>query len=76
MSKDKKYETIGRVICTISYWFYALKFIFVVSLFAGIVLWFLDLPLWIAVIIGIVVFIIYRSIRRAIFMLLYKLSKM
>lgn len=76
MNEDKKYETIGKVICNISYWFYALKFIFIVSAIAFGVLWYFDFYLWLAPIIGVVVFIIYRAIRIAIFRLFYKWSRM
>lgn len=73
---DRQYERIGRTIATISYWLYALKFIAVVTVIALIPLYIFDKPLFIAPIIGVVVFFIYRSIRRAIFRLLYKLSRM
>lgn len=73
---DKQYERIGRTIATISYWFYAIKFILVVTIIAGIPLFIFDKPLFIAPIIGISVFLFYRGIRRAIFRLLYKLSRM
>ncbi|MCH5202041.1 MAG: hypothetical protein J1F17_02435 [Oscillospiraceae bacterium] len=76
MNTDKKYETIGKVICTISYWIYAFKIILTVSIIAGIVLYLIDYPLWIAPLIGLGAFLIYRSIKRLIFRILYKLANM
>lgn len=73
---DKNYENIGRLICNISYWFYAIKFVAVVTGISAVVLYIFDLPLWIAPIVGVVVFIVYQFIRRMIFKILLKLSKM
>lgn len=64
--EDKKYETIGRTICSISYLVYALKIVALISVIALVVLYFLHKPLWLAPVIGFVMFWIYRSIRRMI----------
>ncbi len=63
---DEKYETIGRTVWRISYLWYALKFTAVISLIALAVLYFVNKPLWLAPIIGIGIFLIYRSVYRII----------
>ena len=63
---DKKYETIGRTVWSIGYLLYALKFIAVASVIALAVLFFINKPLWLAPIIGAVIFLVYRFIYRII----------
>lgn len=72
---DKKYETIGRTIWRISYLWYALKFISVISLIALAVLYFVNKPLWLAPIIGIGIFLVYRSVYRIIIGLIIRLAR-
>ena len=73
--EDQQYETIGRTICTIHYLFFALKFIAVASGIALVILFFLRKPLWLAPVIGIVIFWIYRSVRRMIFSAIIRASR-
>ena len=73
-NEDKKYEKIGEVIFTLSYWFYALKFIIAVSIPAVIVMIVIGKPFWIGILIGIGAWFVYRSIRRAILRFFIKLS--
>ena len=68
MDEDKKNEKIGRAIVTISWWIYAACFLFVVTLIAGAILYFFGKPLWIAPIIAIGCFVVYRLIWRLIWM--------
>lgn len=75
MSEDKKFETIGKTITRITYWLFALKFIIFVSLPALVVLYFIDKPLWYAPIIGVGVFLLYRTLWRLVFSLFLKLSR-
>lgn len=72
---DKKYETIGRKIWRISYLWYALRFIAVISLIALAVLYFVNKPLWLAPIIGIAVFLVYRSVYRMIIGIMIRLAR-
>ena len=72
---DKKYETIGRTIWRISYLWYALRFIAVISFIALAVLYLINKPLWLAPIIGIAVFLIYRSIYRIIIGIIIRLAR-
>ncbi len=66
MDEDRKNEKIGRAIVTLGWWIFAAKFIIVATLIAGIVLYFLGKPLWIAPVAAIGLFIIYRLIWRLI----------
>ena len=68
MNEDKKNETIGRTILTLSWWIFAAKFLIFVTVIAGIVLYFLGKPLWLAPVIATVIFIIYRCIWRLIWL--------
>ena len=65
-SQDKREEKIGRAIVTLSWWIFAAKFLVVATIIAGVVIFFLEKPLWIAPFVAVVLFIIYRLIRRLI----------
>ena len=65
-NEDKKYERIGEVIFTLSYWLFALKVIVAVSIPAVIVMIVIGKPFWIGILIGIAAWFVYRGIRRAI----------
>lgn len=75
MNENQKYETIGRAIAKLSYWWYAFKLILVFSLIALVVLYLVHKPLWFAPIIGVVVFLIYRTIRRAFYRILFRAAR-
>ena len=66
MNENKKNETIGRAIVTLSWWIFAVKFIIIVSIITAVILYFINKPLWIAPVVDIGVFIIYRLIWRLI----------
>ena len=63
-NSDDRDEKLGRVILTLGWWLFAAKFLIIVTVIAGIVLYFLGRPLWIAPLIAIGLFIIYRLIWR------------
>jgi membrane protein YdbS with pleckstrin-like domain len=65
-SQDERDEKLGRAIVTLQWWFFAAKFLIVVTVIAGIVIYFLGKPLWIAPVIAVGAFIIYRLIWRLI----------
>ena len=66
INQDERDEKLGRVILTLNWWIFAAKFLVIVTVIAGIVLYLLGKPLWIAPIIAIGAFIIYRVIWRLI----------
>lgn len=70
MSDDERDEKLGRAILSISQIIYAIGFIAFVSVIALAVLFFMGKPLWIAPLIGVGAYIIYRFILTAIFRLL------
>ncbi len=51
--QDKRDEKIGGAIVNISWWIFAAKFLVIVTVIAGIVLYLIHKPLWIAPLIGI-----------------------
>lgn len=63
-TQDKRDEKIGRAIVTFSWWIFAAKFLVVATIIAGIVIFFLGKPLWIAPVAAIILFIIYKLIWR------------
>ena len=65
-NEDRKNEKLGRAIVNVTWFLFAAKFIGVVTFVAGIILYFMGKPLWIAPVIGVVAFIIYRLIWRLI----------
>ncbi len=65
-SQDERDEKLGRVILTLNWWIFAAKFLVIVTVIAGVVIFFLGKPLWIAPLIAIGAFIIYRLIWRLI----------
>ncbi len=62
--QDERDEKIGRAIMTLGWWIFAAKFLVVATVIAGIVMYFLGRPLWIAPLIAIGLFIVYRLILR------------
>lgn len=75
MNEDEKNEKIGRTIVNVTWFLFAAKFIVSVTVVAGIVLYFMDKPLWIAPVIGIGAFIIYRLVWRLVWMFIGWASK-
>ncbi len=68
VNEDKKNEKIGRAIMNVTYFVFAVRFIVIVTIVAGIVMYFIDKPLWIAPVIGLGAFVIYRLFWRLIWM--------
>ena len=66
MNEDRKNEKSGRTILTLSWWLFAAKFLIIVTVITAIVLYFLGKPLWLAPVIAIGIFFIYRCIWRLI----------
>ncbi len=62
--QDERDEKLGRAILTIGWWIFAAKFLVVATVIAGMVIYFLGKPLWIAPLIAIGLFIVYRLILR------------
>ncbi len=75
VNEDQKNEKIGRAIVNLTWIWFAAKYIVIVSVIAGIVLYFINKPLWIASVIGIGSFIIYRLIWRIIWLFIGWASK-
>ena len=65
--QDEKYEKLGSAVMGIAWLFYALKFIVSVSVIALFILLIMQKPLWIAPIVGVIVFTVYRIIWRLFF---------
>lgn len=57
-------EKLGRAVFSIAWILFAIKFLLIASLISLAVLWILDKPLWIAPIIAIIVFALYRMVWR------------
>ncbi len=74
-TEDDKNETIGRTVFSIAYLLFALRFILIASAAAFAVLYFLDLPLWIAPIAGVIIFLVYRGFYRLILRFFIGISK-
>ena len=64
---DDRDEKLGRAVAGFAYIFYAVKFILSVTVVALAVLFFIHKPLWLAPIIGVGVFLVYRLILTLIF---------
>ena len=69
-SQDERDEKLGRAILTLNWWIFAAKFLVIVTVIAGIMIYFLGKPLWIAPLIAIGLFIIYRLIWRLIWVII------
>ena len=65
-SQDERDEKLGRAILTLHWWIFAVKFLIIATVIAGIVIYFLGRPLWIAPLVAAGVFIIYRLLWRLI----------
>ena len=66
MDEDKRDEKLGRAIVSVTWLIFAAKFIVVVSVIALVVLYFVGKPLWLAPIIAVVIFAVYRLFWRLI----------
>lgn len=73
--QDKRDEKLGRLVFSISYLLYALKFVVIASLIALILLYFIHKPLWLSPIIGCTVFLIWRSFRRFVLKKIFELTR-
>ena len=59
-------EKLGRAILTLGWWIFAAKFLIIATVISGVAIRFLGKPLWIAPLIAIGAFIIWRLIWRII----------
>ena len=66
MDDDKRDEKIGRAIVGVTWLIFAAKFILITTVIALVVLYFLGRPLWLAPIIAVVIFAVYRLFWRLI----------
>ena len=75
MDDDKKYEFIGKTVFGVTYLLFALRMTALFSAGALIVLFIIGKPLWLAPLIGIACFLIYRFFRILILRLLIRLGR-
>ena len=68
MNQDERDEKIGRAIVTLGWWIFAAKFIIIATVLVGIAVYLLGKPIWIAPLIAIGAFVVYRLIWRLIWM--------
>nr|MCR4990767.1 hypothetical protein [Lachnospiraceae bacterium] len=64
MNEDKRNEKLGRAAVGVMWFLFAAKFLIVATLIALVALYFLHKPLWIAPLIAIGVFALYRLFWR------------
>ena len=60
MDEKERNEKLGRAVVGIGWFIFAAKFLIITTILAGIILYFLGKPLWVAPIIAVCIFIIYR----------------
>ena len=70
MNEEERDEKLGRAILSVSQIIYAIGFIAVVSVIALVILLIIGKPLWIAPVVGVVVYLLYRLVLTAILNLL------
>ena len=70
MNEEERDEKLGKAILSVSQIIYAIGFIAVVSVIALVILLIIGKPLWIAPVIGVVVYVLYRLVLTAILRLL------
>ena len=70
MDNSKRDEKLGRTIAGVAWIAFAIKFLIIVSVLALPVVYFLGKPLWMAPVIAVVAFIIYRLVWRVIWRLI------
>ena len=70
MNEDERDEKLGKAILSVSQIIYAIVFISVISLIALVILLIVGKPLWIAPVVGVVVYLLYRLVLTAILNLL------
>lgn len=76
MQNSNNDEKIGKTIVRVRWYIFMLKIIVVVSIISLIFLYFLEKPLWIAPIIGVVACVLYRLIWIVICLILGKISRL
>ncbi len=62
MDENKRYEKLGRAAAGFSWFLFAAKFLVVTTIIALIILYLLGKPLWIAPIIAVIVFTLYKLV--------------
>ena len=74
-NEQERNEKLGQAVVGISWFIFAAKFIVITTVIALAVLYFLGKPLWIAPIIAVGAFTIYRLILRLLYMFMDWASK-
>ncbi len=64
VNEDQKNEKIGRAIVSLTGFWFATKFIVITTVISGIVLYLINKPLWLAPVVAIILFVIYRLVWR------------
>lgn len=72
MNDDRKNEIIGKTVFSLTYLWFALKFTAVACVLFLILLYFIDWPLWLAPILAIASFLLFRLFRRFVWTALLK----
>ena len=66
MDNNDRDEKLGRAIVGVTWLIFAAKFILIATVIALVVLYFIGKPLWLAPVIAVVIFAVYRLIWRLI----------
>ena len=74
MNEQERNEKLGRTVVGIGWFIFVFKFIVITSVIAGVVLYFLGKPLWIAPIIAVGVFIAYKMVWGMIWRIIDRIS--
>ncbi len=75
MDEDRKYEKLGEIIFSATYWLFALRIILAVAVPCTILMIAFHKPFWIGSLMGIGAWLVYRTIRRFVFRILIKLGR-
>jgi hypothetical protein len=73
-NEQDRNEKLGQAVVGISWFIFAAKFIVIVAVIALVVLYFIGKPLWLAPIIAIGAFAIYRLLLRLVWKLIEMIS--
>ncbi len=73
-NEQDRNEKLGQAVVGISWFIFAAKFIVIAAVIALVVLYFIGKPLWLAPIIAIGAFALYRLVLRLIWKLIEKIS--
>ena len=74
MNEQERNEKLGRTVVGIGWFIFVFKFLVITFVIAGVVLYFLGKPLWIAPIIAVGVFIAYKMVWGMIWRIIDRIS--